>query len=212
MTESAPGRTCEDKESREEQKVDVAIEGVRMCLESRASGRLSSQITDSCVFCHIKFDARPVCDWSCPLPLSTTDAQTSDVVHIKAGPPPSQGAINREREASGTQCNEIKPNQPQLPVFYWASVQSFQFLLCISICIRNILSIGCLCVLDRLVHGGTLCISMWVCENVCEKAARVKDNVKYLCESVCNILVLHPAGHVTSSKDVFILMVKGLSV
>ncbi len=74
-----PGRRCEDKESGEEQKVNVANEEVRMCLENREWGRLSSQLTGNCVFCHIKFDARPVCDWSCPLPLAATVAQASDV-------------------------------------------------------------------------------------------------------------------------------------
>lgn len=119
---STPGRRCEDKESGEEQKVNVANEKVRMCLENREWGRLSSQMTGNCVFCHIKFDARPVCDWSGPLPLAATVAQACDVVYMKASPPLSQGAINRGREASGSQCNGIKPNQPQLPVFYWTYI------------------------------------------------------------------------------------------
>lgn len=50
---------------------------------------------------------------------------------------------------------------------------------------------GCFCVLDW-VHVGTLC----------------KHNVKDLCEYVCNVLILHPAGHGTAPKDVFIMMVK----
>lgn len=55
-----PGRRCEDKESGEEQKVNVANEEACMCLENRERGRLSSQILCNCVLCHIRFDARAV--------------------------------------------------------------------------------------------------------------------------------------------------------
>ena len=82
---------------------------------------MCSQIAGNCVFCHIKFDASPLCDWSCPLSLAAAVAQAGDVVYMKAGALLSQGAINRGggvREASGSECNEIKPNQPQLAVFY----------------------------------------------------------------------------------------------
>lgn len=80
------------------------------------------------------------------------------MLYTKVSPPPVQSAINRGREARGSHCNEIKPNQPQFPVFYWAL---FQFLSCISIYIRMILSVAAAC----WVHVGTLC----------------ENNVKYLC-------------------------------
>lgn len=46
-----------------------------------------------------------------------------------------------------------------------------------------------------------------------KKKARVRDNVKDLCVCVCvyAVLILRPAGHGTSPKDVFIVMVKCLS-
>lgn len=79
----------------------------------------------------------------------------------------------------------------------------------------------CFCMLDR-VHVGTFgCASVCQCEFMCvcvfvyimggQKTARVRDNVKDMCEYVCNVLILHPAGHGTSPKDVFIMMVKHLS-
>lgn len=105
--------------------------------------------------------------------------------YTKVSPPPIQGAINRGREASGSQCNEIKPNQPQLPVFYWAL---FQFPFCISICIRKILSVAASAC---WVHAGTLC----------------EHNVKDLCMCVMSSFWT-PAGHDTSPKDEFITMVK----
>lgn len=67
-------------------------------LESGERGRLSAQITGSCVFCHIKFDARPPPDWSRPLPIMVAVAQAVDVVPVNAGlplsrPPPSLGVL-----------------------------------------------------------------------------------------------------------------------
>lgn len=144
-----------------------------MCLENSEWGRLLSQITGNCVFCHIKFDARPVCDWSRPLPIAATVAQASDAVYMKASPPPFQGAINRGREASGSQCNEIKPNQPQLPVFYWAL---FQFPSCVSICIRKILSVA-----------ASACYTASVWGTLCE--FKVRDLCVYVCvaSSFCTL-------------------------
>lgn len=74
------------------------------------------------------------------------------MLYTKISPPPIQRAINRGR-ASGSQCNEIKPNQPELPVFYWAL---FQFPFGISICIRKILSVAAAAA-ACWVHVGTLC-------------------------------------------------------
>lgn len=44
---------------------------------------------------------------------------------------------------------------------------------------------------------------------VCEKEQR--EIVRMLCAYMCNVLILHPAGHGRSPKDVFIVMVKHLS-
>lgn len=41
--------------------------------------------------------------------------------------------------------------------------------------------------------------------------SQVSDNVKDLCEYVCNVLILDPAGHGTSPMEAFIMMVKSLS-
>lgn len=59
-------------------------------------------------------------------------------------------------------------------------------------------------------------VSVSLCVCVCvymrgQKTAREKDNVKDVCEYLCNVLILHPAGHGISPKDVFIMMVKRLS-
>lgn len=107
---------CEDKKTGEEQKVNVANREAHMCLGDRGRELLSSQIIGNCVFCHIRFDARPVCDWSCPLLLTGGVSQATDVVLMNAAL--SFSGCNKWGGASGCQCNEIKPNQPQLPVFY----------------------------------------------------------------------------------------------
>lgn len=135
---------CEDKKTGKEQKVNVANKEAHMCLGDTGRELLSSQINGNCVFCHIRFDARPVCDWSCPLLLTGVDSQATDAVLMNAGLSFSgwykwgrggRGGI----EASSCQCNEIKPDQPELPVFYWTL---FQFPFCFSICIRKILKVA----------------------------------------------------------------------
>lgn len=101
-----------------------------MCLENRKRGWLSSQITGNCVFCHIKFDARPVCDWLCPLPLVATVAQASDVVYIKASPPPSQGAINRgekPRALSVMRLNQTSLSSQCFIELYFSFHSVFQY-------------------------------------------------------------------------------------
>lgn len=48
------------------------------------------------------------------------------------------------------------------------------------------------------------CASVWsvrLC--VCIGGQKQRDNVKDLCEYVCNVLTSHPAGHGASPKDVF---------
>lgn len=76
---------CEDKKTGKEQKVNVANKEAHMCLGDTGRELLSSQINGNCVFCHISFDARPVCDWSCPLLLTGVDSQATDAVLMNAG-------------------------------------------------------------------------------------------------------------------------------
>lgn len=54
----------------------------RICQGNRKNGgRLSSSIAAKCVFCHIRFDARPLHDRSPPSSLAAAVARASDVVH-----------------------------------------------------------------------------------------------------------------------------------
>lgn len=76
------GGRCEDKESGEEQKGNEANMEARICQGNRKNGgRLSSSIAAKCVFCHIRFDARPLHDRSPPSSLAAAVARASDVVH-----------------------------------------------------------------------------------------------------------------------------------
>lgn len=74
-------RWCVDKESGEEQKVNGENMEACICQENKKTGRLSSSIAAKCVFCHIKFDARPLHDRSPPSSLAAAVARASDVVH-----------------------------------------------------------------------------------------------------------------------------------
>lgn len=64
----------------------------------------------------------PVCDWPRPpatRPPPPQDSSEPAMLRTKVGPPPIQAAINRGAEKPrGSQCNEIRPNQPRLAVFY----------------------------------------------------------------------------------------------
>lgn len=82
MRENDIGGRCEDKESGEEQKGNGAnMEAAFVRGMKKNGGRLSSPIAAKCVFCHIRFDARPLHDRSPPSSLAAAVARATDVVH-----------------------------------------------------------------------------------------------------------------------------------
>ena len=111
-------RWCVDKESGAEQKVNGESMETRISLENKKTegGCLTSLALNVCfVTSNLMLDHSAI---ACLHRHSQPQSHEPVMLYTKVSPPPVQSAINRGREARGSHCNEIKPNQPQFPVFY----------------------------------------------------------------------------------------------